>query len=86
MHMYAQFFEHQNYIGVAGSYPCPRGEPACAPGVHRPPRALWMYDMIVDTRPGRNDYANPLCYIPSRNMPEQGNPIDPGSECFSLPP
>ena len=45
-----------------------------------------MYDMIVDTRPGRNDYANPLCYIPSRNMPEQGNPIDPGSECFSLPP
>ena len=60
------FFEHQNYIGVSGSYPCPRDEAVCAPGVQRPPRALWMYDMIVDTRPGRNDYHNPLCYIPTR--------------------
>jgi hypothetical protein len=73
-------FEHQNYIGVSGDWPCPPSEPVCAPGVKRPPRALWMYDMEVDQRPGRNDYDTPLCYIPERKRVLPGHTADPASQ------
>ena len=47
-------FEHLNLLGISASYPCPGDNAACA--ADRPPRALWMYDM-VDT-PGK---PQPLC-------------------------
>jgi hypothetical protein len=47
-------FEHLNLLGVSASYPCPEDHAACA--ADRPPRALWMYDM-VDV-PGK---PQPLC-------------------------
>jgi hypothetical protein len=40
-----------NYLAASRYYPCPRDHAACGPAPSRPPRALWMYDMVDE--PGK---------------------------------
>ena len=58
LHRYFAAFEHLNYLAISAHYPCPGDNEACGPGPSRPPRALWMYDMLDDPQK-----PEPLCTV-----------------------